>query len=483
MKASGALPTDTEDRSPGASAGAGAGRPENGTHPADARAIQLALERSLQGPPTGDETSAKAQEPRRTGWSGAAPRRVIKIALGLALVGSLGWGPLRAMLATTSVEALVNARVETVRSPIEGVVASAPDVGRDWNASAPAPRLRIVDPLADHARLEDLRRQHQALESQSHLLARQSELASAALQTLAAQIERFREGRLKLLDARMAAQTAERETAAAKASEAAAAKRRTDELRKSGVSTAAEGDRTHFEWVAASSAETAAERRLEETTVERDAIAQGVFVGDSYNDSPSSEQRAAELRLRAGELDAQAVAVQSQIKLLDDQIADEEARYRERSEVLLDLPASGRVWEMLTGPGERVSKGQDLMRVLDCSHPLVSANVDESVYNRLEVGGRATFRPSQGGGRQYDGVIVNLTGAAAASGNFAIPPVAMRKSSFYVTVAVNGMSEGGCSVGRTGTVTFGTGDEAGGVAAAKAPAGGEDLVSLKSAQF
>jgi HlyD family secretion protein len=84
------------------------------------------------------------------------------------------------------------------------------------------------------------------------------------------------------------------------------------------------------------------------------------------------------------------------MKLLRDQIADEEARYRERSEVLLDLPASGRVWEMLTGPGERVSKGQDLMRVLDCSHPLVSANVDESAYNRLEVGGRATFRPSHG---------------------------------------------------------------------------------------
>ena len=88
------------------------------------------------------------------------------------------------MLATTSVEALVNARVETIRSPIEGVVASAPDVGRDWNATSPAPRLRIVDPLADHARLEDLRRQYQALESQSRLLARQSELASAALQTL-----------------------------------------------------------------------------------------------------------------------------------------------------------------------------------------------------------------------------------------------------------------------------------------------------------
>jgi len=170
------------------------------------------------------------------------------------------------------------------------------------------------------------------------------------------------------------------------------------------------------------------------------------------------------------------------MKLLADQIAEEEARYRERTEVLLDLPASGRVWEMLTGPGERVGKGQDLMRVLDCSRPLVSANVDESVYNRLEVGGRATFRPSQGGGRLYDGVIVNLTGAAAASGNFAIPPAAMRKTSFYVTVAVDGMSEGGCSVGRTGTVTFATGDEPG-AAAANPPASDEDLASFKPAIF
>src|SRR5271166_2245350 len=255
---------------------------------------------------------------------------------------------------------------------------------------------------------------------------------------------------------RLAGQTAEHEAAAAKAFQATAAKRRTDQLLKSGVSTVAESDRVRYESAAASSAETAAERRLEETRVEHDAIAQGVFIGDSYNDSPSSEQRAAELRLRAGELDAQAEVVRSQMKVLTDQIADEEARYREHSEVFVDLPTSGRVWEMRTGPGERVGKGQDLMRVLDCSHPLVSANVDESVYNRLEVGGRATFRPSQGGGRAYRGTIVNLTGAAAASGNFAIPPVAMRKSPFYVTIAVNSVKEGGCSVGRTGTVTFET---------------------------
>ena len=113
--------------------------------------------------------------------------------------------------------------------------------------------------------------------------------------------------------------------------------------------------------------------------------------------------------------------------LLADQIAEEEARFRERSEALVDLPSSRRVWEMLTAPGERVSKGRDLMRVLDCSRPLVSANVDENVYNRLDVGGHATFRPSQRGAKPYDGVIVNLMRAAAPSGNFAIPLAAPRR--------------------------------------------------------
>ncbi|HXZ16158.1 MAG TPA: hypothetical protein VEH77_09360, partial [Roseiarcus sp.] len=43
---------------------------------------------------------------------------------------------------------------------------------------------------------------------------------------------------------------------------------------------------------------------------------------------------------------------------------------------------------------------------------------------------------------------------------FAIPPGALRKAPFYVTVALNGVTEGACAVGRTGTVAFASGDEA-----------------------
>ncbi len=445
--------------------------------------MQSDLERSLRESAAGEEPAHDDAKPQSAATGGTLTRRAVKIALGLALVGALGWVPLRAILNTTSVEALVNARVETIRSPIEGIVAAIPGAAVDWGLSGAAPRLRIVDPLADHTHLDDLRRQHQALDSEARTLDRESELTKTALETLDAQIQKFRDGRLRLLEARLAAQTAQIEAAEAKATQAAADKRRTDALIKTGVSTAAESDRRLYEWLAANSIEVAEKKRFAETKVEHDSVAQGVFVGDSYNDSPSSEQRAADLRLKTGELEARAVAVRSEMTLLAEQIAEEETRFRERSEADVNLPSSGRVWEMLTAPGERVGKGQDLMRVLDCSRPLVSANVDENVYNRLEVGGPATFRPSQSNARRYNGVIVNLTGAAAVSGNFAIPLAAMRKTSFYVTVAVDGMSEGGCAVGRTGTVTFLTGDQPGEAADSDAGRGGAGVAPLKASLF
>jgi multidrug resistance efflux pump len=158
--------------------------------------------------------------------------------------------------------------------------------------------------------------------------------------------------------------------------------------------------------------------------------------------------------MKKGELDAQLAGVRTQIKHLTEQISEEEARVALRSNATVALPSKGRVWEMLVGPGEFVNKGQDLMRALDCSHPIVSANVDERVYNRLEVGSPATFRPLQDG-QAYHGTVVNLTGAAGAPANFAIAPINLRKSPFYVTIAMEGMGAAGCSIGRTGTVTFG----------------------------
>ena len=409
----------------------------------DARTIQLALETNLRSvhdlvedlrnseAPTSDPlklpeaVEAKAAaKPAATKTSTSS--RWLKIALGVALVVGLGWSPLKSMLAATSAEAVINARVITIRSPIEGTVDAAPD----------------------------LRRQFGALEDQARSLASQSALDANALLALAVQVERFRHGRLEQLNARVKASEADLAAASARATQSASARKRSDELRKSGVTSAAESDKVQSDWIAATNAEAGAARRLEEVSIERDAAANGVFIGDSYNDTPNSSQRADELRLRIGELDAQIVATRSQMKRLSSEILTEEMRFHDRSDVLAAFPASGRVWEMLTARGEHVARGQDLMRVLDCANPIVSANVDENVYDRLELGGAATFQLAQSGGKTYRGVVVNLTGPAGAPANFAIPPAAMRTSGFFATVAIDGIGDSGCEVGRTGTVTF-----------------------------
>jgi len=422
-------------------------------HPVGARSVQTILERSFL-PGVEDGAADEASSAKKRLVNAVTARRFAKIALGIGLVIAFGWAPLRAMLATTSVEAIVNARIETIRAPIEGIVQAPGEKAANWSATAAPPKLIITNPYADRSRLDELRRDLNALESQEETLGRQSQLAQTALDAIGLQAEKYRAGRLKLIDARLARQTADLQAANAKTAETAASKRRSDHLQQTGFISGAESDRVQYEWNAATSAEAAAQKRLEETKVEHDAVADGVFIGDSYNDAPSSIQRETELKMKKGELDAQLVAVRSQVTHIADQISEEEARYRLRSEATVALPLKGRVWEMLVGPGEFVNKGQDLLRVLDCSNPIVSANVDERVYNRLEVGSPATFRPLEDG-RTYHGTIINLTGTAGAPANFAIPPINLRKSPFYVTIAMDDMGDAGCSIGRTGTVIFG----------------------------
>ena len=158
--------------------------------------------------------------------------------------------------------------------------------------------------------------------------------------------------------------------------------------------------------------------------------------------------------MRAGDLRGELRTRDAQIARLRADIADEAARYTTRSDVEVALPVSGRVWEVLTAPGEHVSRGQDLLRLLDCASAVVTANVSESIYNRLQVGSPVTFRPSAGGDG-YAATIVNLTGAAGAPANFAILPSTLAKEAYHVTVAVPQIAESAeCGVGRTGRVIF-----------------------------
>jgi multidrug resistance efflux pump len=201
--------------------------------------------------------------------------------------------------------------------------------------------------------------------------------------------------------------------------------------------------------------ETGAQRRLDAAKVELTAAKNGTYLGDSYNDRPSSVQREEEMRQRGEDLKADLMHADAEIDWLSHEITSEQLHYISRSETDIKAPVTGRIWEMMTSPGEDVRAGQALLKLLDCSGLVVTANVTENVYNRLGLGEQARFEPNDGS-TAIQGSIVNLTGASGAPANLAINPDTLNKEPYRVTVSMPGIDETGkdCAVGRTGRVVF-----------------------------
>jgi multidrug resistance efflux pump len=421
-----------------------------------AKGLQRDLEDRLR--PDVDEPvsggPADRETPARSWFQTLRP--VLKVAVGLAFIVVFGWLPLRAIWQTSSVQAVVNARLVTLRSPIDGGVSAMtghPTASSMVNEGEVI--LRVVNARGDRARLDDLRRQMSRLENERPGLAAKLASAEAAQQDLARQSSQFREGRILQLEARIAEIQSAIEAAVSRREEATAAVERASSLIRSGSVSTVELARLTREQSIAQQTEIGARRRLDAAKVELTAAKSGTYLGDSYNDRPSSVQREEEMRQRAGDLKADLAHADAEIAWLSQEIASEQRQYVSRSEADIKAPVTGRIWEMMTAPGEDVRAGQALLKLLDCSGAVVTANVKESVYNRLQLGDQASFEPSDGS-PAIQGAIVNLTGASGAPANLAINPDVLSKEPYRVTVSMPGIDTTAkdCAVGRTGRVVF-----------------------------
>jgi multidrug resistance efflux pump len=383
-------------------------------------------------------------------------RRFLKTAVGLLIAVTAGWMPVRSLLETTSTEAVINARLVTLRAPIEGEIAPTSArlaVGTELQPGDPF--LRIINRRAERGRLDDLRRLIAQLESERlGLLTKQHDL-SALHDDLIAQTAAFQDGRTRQLNARMAELRSEIAAADANREEAERALARYRPLVATGTITKAAFEKAKRDAVVTTETHAALGHRLAGIEVELAALKQGSFVGDSYNDRPRSSQRADEVAQRLSEVTADLRERESRLVGLNSELGNEEKRYSELASVDLPAPVHGSIWEVLTSPGESVVRGQDLARVLDCSGMVVTATVGETAYNRLRVGDRARFR-FRGDHIDYEGRIIGMTGVGSAPANLAIQPAALTKEPYRATVTLPDLTAAGgqCGVGRTGRLTF-----------------------------
>lgn len=393
--------------------------------------------------------------------------RVMKTLLALAAVVALGWTPLQRFWRTTSAEATVNARLVTIRAPIDGTVfVSSQIAGVGTTIGENEQLLRITNLRADRSQLDNFRRSISGLEAELKASERRKLQLEGLQSQLRIQRDAFQKGRVEQLDARVAELVADIAAAMAKEDEALTALDRAKKLMTSGYQTQAGLDRAERDHKIAVNTTEGVRQKLTGSKVELAAARSGLFVGDSYNDIPRTAQRLDEITQQVIDLDGQIDEKALRISQLHSELAQEEKHFALRSDTSLAAPVSGRIWEMLTSDGEQVTQGQSLLRVLDCGGVLVTAAVSEAVYNALRLGQPATFH-LRGESVERNGRVVGLSGLAAVAANLAIEHNALAREPYHATVEIPDLANGpDCHVGRTGKVTF---DTAAGASAAALP--------------
>ncbi len=412
----------------------------------------------------------------------APSRKGIKSLLAIAVAVALGWVPIQRLLATTSTEATVNARLINLRAPVDGRVSIiAPDLAVGNPVEPGEKLLKVTNARADRGRLDDLRRTVSALTSESAALTSRLEQLRKLQTDLRAQRDAFQEGRILQLEARAAELEVQITSAEALHADAQEALDRSKKLNATGSLTTATLLHAERDFKVTKLSIETARLRLQGNKIELDAARKGLFVGDSYNDLPRSAQRLDEIGQQIVDTSSQLDERTSRLAYLQSELEAETKLFETHSSAELSATVRGRIWEVLTANGEEVRVGQELLRVLDCGGAVVTATVSEAVYNKLYVGQAAHFH-LRGESQEYTGTVASLTGLAAAGSNFAIEQTAMTREPYHVTIAVPGLAaRSECNVGRTGQVTFDTSASAAAgfpatpAAAAETPAPGQSL--------
>jgi multidrug resistance efflux pump len=378
-------------------------------------------------------------------------RRYAKFGVGAALIAVGALTIHQQVIVRVSREAVINARVTTIRAPMDGIVkttSAAP--GRAVRAGASIGD--IEDPMADDSRVFQLQQDTHATEREHDALSRRLADLRQARTEADAQAEAFRLGRVRQDELRVEEARANVAAATARESEATAAERRGAALRAHGYMADAAYERTMHAREVAQQDAIAARKRLDALTVELAAARNGTYLGDNYNDVPSSFQRARELTVRIEETQTTLDQLARKQETLAAELVAERQRLAARSSASLAAPIDGNLWTVQAASGEYVRKGQELFTVLDCSTVVVTASVSERDYNELRLGDPVRFRVA-GSGSEHSGTVSKL-GLTSTGRSFAIAPEERRHQVAVQLADLQNSDSDRCAVGRTGEVIF-----------------------------
>jgi multidrug resistance efflux pump len=393
--------------------------------------------------------------------------RNLRITAAIAIAGAVVWSIAPYATSYVSSQAVVNAPLNTVLSPLQGrIIQRSPPAGASVVSGIALVAIEVEE--RDRRYLEDLRARLALLDES--LASAEDEAAKLALMedVLMARIRNYRTRTL----ARLATGKREVEAALVAAEAvrvyAAANLRRAEALVLQGHVSDSRVDA-----VAATHAEAVAEierlnARLERTVIELDAAEAGTFVQEGWNDVSYSQQRLDEIVLRLAALATERRRTASEYAAVERQIAFEQQLITERESFIPMAPSAGVVWKESGQVGETVVPGDVLVQMVNCEARFVEVTLAERHFGDIAPGDIAWVRLKGGS----EAVSARVTAVLGAGAKFDHPRLAAsvtkaKPDQLRVLVSLSdagteGGAEGGigggagafCHVGRSAEVRF-----------------------------
>lgn len=373
-----------------------------------------------------------------------------RLIIGIAAILLTLWVIVGEQMTAASANAVVNAPVVTLRSPIAGEI--------ELQGHALGGRLAqdellatISDPRADSTRLNDLQLELDTVDAENLRLQSAIAALSKSRDALAQRTAAFTDARSEELEAELAEakvrvellESGEADTAATGLADAV----QVEQSRRPGEPNTRDLALSH------------ARERVQTLQIALDALQRGVFLGDGYNDAPFSEQRRIQLDAEIAQLGSARSEASARRAALERRIARARQTIGLNSRVELRTPSTEMLyWEVLQADTIDVQRGDPVLRLVDCGQSIVTLSVTERVFNTLSVGQDASFRFT-GQSKLYPATVGRLAGSGARTvyANLAIAPSEKHLERYDVTLLVpdlNADAEIGCAVGRTGRAFF-----------------------------
>lgn len=371
--------------------------------------------------------------------------RISRIGLGLTAVAVAGYFIYDRFFALGSTNAVLSATPVVVRAPIDGQLTLdliAPGTLLD----AKAPIGKLANTRLDNSRVNELTAQVSAAEQEVDLIRRRITNAEHEAVEALSQATIFQKARVEQIGSRLDESEARIRNAQARLREAEGIQGRNEQLLRSGVATVAAVEQARRGLEVARGELDVAIRQRQGIRTELDAASQGIFTGETGTNRSASQQQYDRLRQQQRELSALFLDRQARLDALREQLMQERLQIARRVSADLEVLVRSRLIRVHAQSGEFVRQGQEIATLIDCTRPLVVAEVSDRIFRSLSMGMQGSFTPV-GGGQTYQGTIVELQTPLTSQPG--------QSGSYRAIMQINDPAlVQSCDTGRTGRVSF-----------------------------